>query len=1158
MTIINNLHSKNKRKKSSYTSKMVNSPKLWLFISCVIAAIIDIAVMVDLGISQVSFLFMLCPMLLLIVDMLFAVCIVTSNFRFKYAIAEIAVYVFFVIALAIATILSNMGVGSMIMMSQFAIIAWLVSHCVVIIASILSYLIAAKIGIKFGKIATAPFLLVAVIVASLYIAFCAYAGFFGQQSSYDLSNRTRPLIYEYEEFSDTYSVVGVARGKGEKIVIPQKFNNKEVESIDCTIFNTEGVKDVTLANKAYDFTNITELDTVADDLVVKIDKSRIDYSKKTLYNLAMGYSNEDIVALANKFVPTGLNANQRYVSFAYDLEALNLVDGKILPTWINNVGSVFDITKHADDFDDMEFLLHSDPNTAEDLHWSFVNNKGKILNNFVGSDGVSIQNKPISKNETIEFKFHKIFKVYIGEDNDTLYETDDEYKYDDGFDFRYTIANNANKILDNVPTRKGFDLTWGYGEGKVPFDNLQQLLKGSKDTDIKIYPKWALQAPNVTLIADNTNIVYGDDINFMTEVDTKADGLTARYKWLDSNNNLIGGQTNSNMILTTPTPTQSGVYTVEVTTSSNTVTSLTATSTAKIKVTIGKRGLELGWDLPTDRIYSGTNKPIIATPKNAVVGDNVSLQIRYTLGGASQGNVKNAGVYTITATINGADTEKYYIAKNQSISLEILKKEVEITWQNTTLVYDGTAQSITANSFNGVGGDGIIAVNVSGTGTNVGTYTATAQSTNSNYTIKNRTCNFSIDPKTIIVTSWGTKQLTYNGKVQYPIIAGFTGEVNGERDIVKGLFSYSVADGVSAKDHTVVATMKKGNYKFANDSVSQNYTIGKKSLTISHNGVTSKVYDGTGFVYNPVVNGLAETDTLTEVFSSINGGQTSADVGTYSISAIIEEGVKYDNYQVTIEPATFKITARDLRIAHNGEVAKDYDGKTMRYNPFVQSGLANGDSLSEIATIGGETSSANAGSYEVTPTINGGAKYKNYNIIASKANFTINKKAITFNWQQNRTFTYDGTTKLIVVTGVNDVVSGEESAVISSITYAGGAINAGEHTMVASLPSGSNYKVTDGSDKQTFTINKAKLVLVWQEETEFEYDGTEHGLVVTSVIGKIGDDIVKIEYTGFASAIGEYTMTASTTNSNYYIENPTATFTIVQSNNQNNIFGGNL
>ena len=208
------------------------------------------------------------------------------------------------------------------------------------------------------------------------------------------------------------------------------------------------------------------------------------------------------------------------------------------------------------------------------------------------------------------------------------------------------------------------------------------------------------------------------------------------------------------------------------------------------------------------------------------------------------GNVGN----TYTITPKGLSSTNYDISFVAG-TLTVNQREVEIEWGNTSLGYNGSAQTPTATATNVVNNDEIT-VTVTGAQTDVGTgYTATAtgitgaKAANYQFPSSNPTTTFSIGPGTftpiVSIEGW-----TYGETSNAPSVSGNTsgGDVAYSYS-VRGEDNYSSDVPTNAGDYTVKVTIAaKGNYESA--VATTDFTISPKSIgdgTDAASGIDIKI-----------------------------------------------------------------------------------------------------------------------------------------------------------------------------------------------------------------------------------------------------------------------------------------------------------------------------
>ena len=211
-----------------------------------------------------------------------------------------------------------------------------------------------------------------------------------------------------------------------------------------------------------------------------------------------------------------------------------------------------------------------------------------------------------------------------------------------------------------------------------------------------------------------------------------------------------------------------------------------------------------------------------------------SLTSSATYNGAEQTFTVAATDYYDAVTVTGTDADTYTgtlslsdkvntkwsdgTTADKTVTLTIAPKSVAVVWSNKSLTYTGSAQAPAATVDTGITGE-TLALTVTGGQTNAGTYTATASTTNGNYTLTNATTSFTIAPMEIPVPTL-TKTVAYNGTEQTFTVAATdyydAVTVTGtDADTYTGTLSLSDkvntkwADGTTA-DKTVTLTITRG------------------------------------------------------------------------------------------------------------------------------------------------------------------------------------------------------------------------------------------------------------------------------------------------------------------------------------------------------------
>lgn len=1127
---------------SSLTAKRIASRKWILMASCILAAAADLFVIAALAAGGYNAAYFICPCILFALDALFTVMAAFSNFRFRYSVLWVTVYLVLSAVLMVCTLFADMGVGgSETIVTNAALISWAAVHVLVLAAVLISAFYAAKLKNLARSGAAAACFGLLLIAVCLYAVFIFRSGFFGQ----GFGGGVRTLAYTFNEEENYYEVTGVLDGRGDTVVVPETFNGKEVGAIDCAVLSADGVSAVRFEGSADLLFNNASALSAGSSVALYADKEYIDDFRTAFYSLSEGEGGSGALNAANSFRPQGLAEGEIYVTFRYSESSYDIAEHKVFSTWFGKSGDTFDLSSYVSEF---SYAAHTDKTSAEDLHWGFTEFGGYIMGEPDGGSGSIVGSVLTDSVNGAEIEFEKIYRVEIGEDNDALYETDSDYKQTSvggqTLSYRYVVPSTADSLIGELPARQGFAVTWEYqaesGREALPNDSLEELLgaRAADGSDVTVYPVWKIEWASVSISAGGSfSFVYGDSVTLVADAAASAEGLDVTYSWTALGATESGS--GSTYPLGTPVPSQSGAYGVEVTFSSETLTSLTATAYAEETITVGKKPIEFVWSLPEDLVYSGTEKTVSAQPAEdqAVGSDRLD---GYTL---SQTQVFDAGDYTITLSLTGETAEKYTVtAGSASRSFTVSPRAVSVSWSNCEVVYDGNGQRPAASA-NGVGSDGALTVYVYADGwnqtrTDAGTYTARAVITDDNYTLENPTHEFVISPRTVTGISWSDGALTYNGQLQYPEAVSVTGAVAEDEAELLGSFVYesTAGGGVNAGEHTVTASLPDGNYVLAEGLGSHSYTIDARPITVSEWGSQPLYYNGeqqypAALRLNGAVSG-EESGVLAGIIYSVTEGD-GVNAGTHTVTASLPEGGNYvfgsaqsHEYEISKFPVATIAWAEGQTFVYDG---------TEHGIQILDAGSVPDEFFDDLEYSG---AASDVGTHTMRVSLKEGS---NFEITAANVTceYTITPLGVSLVWQENRNFTYDGSQKSLAVTGAEYASGGGAlsgtlwNELQGDLEYVGAAAEAGEHIMTASLGQGRNFNIEENASC-TFTIAPKTVSLTWESgdgHEELIYNGSPQA--PRAVCGESGATVF-YEYfgengeklDGAPSAAGEYTVRA--------------------------------
>lgn len=231
---------------------------------------------------------------------------------------------------------------------------------------------------------------------------------------------------------------------------------------------------------------------------------------------------------------------------------------------------------------------------------------------------------------------------------------------------------------------------------------------------------FTIEKLDVTVQWSNTSFVY--DPNAMQVPDATIIGLGG----VTLPTNISGAQKDA------------GTYTASVTTANKNYNLLNPTC----QFTIAKKQVSVaGWS-NLSQTYTG------AALKPTATCSQTSLTL------VVEGSLTNVGTTTVTAKLSTADAKNYELTGETTATFRVLKKDITVNWSSLSFVYDGTEKKPTA-TYQGL----TITVTVTaktgsaltnGKAIEVGSYTATASTTNGNYNITNATRDFEINEPPVV------------------------------------------------------------------------------------------------------------------------------------------------------------------------------------------------------------------------------------------------------------------------------------------------------------------------------------------------------------------------------------------------------------------------
>ena len=406
----------------------------------------------------------------------------------------------------------------------------------------------------------------------------------------------------------------------------------------------------------------------------------------------------------------------------------------------------------------------------------------------------------------------------------------------------------------------------------------------------------------------------------------------------------------------------------------------------------------------TSKVYGDTTVPALAYTvsgyqagvANVYLGDSAANTFTGAPSLSSAGTSSTAdvgsGPYAITvgagsvAALNG-----YGLAFSSTGMLTIAKRAITVTAdadQHKTYGDDDPASyTYTVSDL----GNGIaLAGSLNrAAGENAGTY-AIGQGTltnanNSNYDITYAGADFTINKRSITVTVDQGQGKIYGdsdpGAYTYSAsnLGGLT--LTGSLDRVAGenVGTYAIGQG----------TLDVSNANYDVNFVGADFTIGKRSVTVTANSGQGKTYGDAdpssyGYIYSDLGNGAALVGALDRA--------SGENVGTYAIGQGSLTNAANGNYDISFVGSDFSIGKRSVTVMANSGQGKTYGDADPSSYGYTYSDLGTG-----VALVGAldRASGEDVGGYAIGQGTLTNTNNSNYDISFVDADFTIGKRAVT-------------------------------------------------------------------------------------------------------------------------------------------------------------------
>ncbi|MEQ8479480.1 MAG: MBG domain-containing protein, partial [Hoeflea sp.] len=509
--------------------------------------------------------------------------------------------------------------------------------------------------------------------------------------------------------------------------------------------------------------------------------------------------------------------------------------------------------------------------------------------------------------------------------------------------------------------------------------------------------------------------------------------------------------------------------------------------------------------------------------------------------------------YDIVASNASGNRLGNYTISYADGTLTVDKAALLITANDDSKTYGQTA-NLNGYSVSGLvsaNGDSVTGVDLASTGAastaDAGSWDIVASNASGNrlgnYTISYAEGTLTVDKAALLITASDASK-TYGQTVSLTgySVSGLIA-ANGDSVTNVDLASAGAASTADAGSYDIMASNASGN-RLGNYDISfadGTLTVDKAALTITASDA-SKTYGQTASLTGYSVSGLvtANGDSVSNVDLASAGAASTADAGSYAITASNASGNRLSNYDISYADGTLTVEKAALTITAS-DATKTY-GQTESLTGYSFSGLiaANGDSVTGVdLASAGAASTADAGSYDIVASNASGNRLTNYDITYADGTLTVDKAALLIT-ANDASKTYGDTANLTGYSVSGLVAANGDSVTGVDLASAGAAYtaDAGSYDIVASNASGNrlgNYTISyaDG----TLTVDKAALLITTSDASKtYGQTASLTGYSVSGLVAANGDSVTNVDLASAGAAstadAGSYDIVASNASGN--------------------------
>ena len=561
--------------------------------------------------------------------------------------------------------------------------------------------------------------------------------------------------------------------------------------------------------------------------------------------------------------------------------------------------------------------------------------------------------------------------------------------------------------------------------------------------------------------------------------------------------------------------------------------------------------------------------------KESVYGDaleTLTAQVSRLVNGDTQENVlvltkagtNNAGTHDITASLKGNYQYFYNLVATKG-TYTVTKRAITVVIEDKTSVYGDKLETLTATTTDSVANaDGLdkIVTLEKAIGTNAGTYAITGECVSGNYTVtftnesgdaQNGT--YTVIKREVTVTVNSASSL-YGDDIASLTATVTEGSVL-EADGTIYTLSTTATSASNVGSYDITGTCTNGNYSITFDNTKGSYTVTKREIDVTIEDKSSVYGNALAELTATTTDDVANGEGLANIVTLEKAIGTNA--GTYAITGECVDG----NYTVNFTNGTYTITKREITVTVNSASSLYGDDIANLTATVTEGSVLEADGT--IYTLSTDaTSTSNVGNYDITGT----CKNDNYQVtfVNTADAYAITQRPVAVVIDDKTSVYGENLVSLTMryAEGSLQLVGGQTLTQVVTLTKAQGT-DAGTYAIAGSYTDG-NYDITFTNG--TYTITPRQTDVTVADHADVMVSKTDN-IVFTAIraygnatlsgatfrILKEGVLIATVAANGEVTlqegkqlSVGEYTVVAEYSDSNFEMNFVEGTLTVVEDN----------